>query len=102
MGLQRVILYQNGIGYFERRGHVAGDALRLTFARPDLDDALKTLTVIDRLGSSVAAVDVPAGGDARTVALTVRLSAARAHDLRVSYAVPQPTWTATIPASRLK
>jgi len=93
MRLSRVILYQNGIGYFERAGHVGGDTLRLAFARGELDDVLKTLTVIDRLGASVATVDVP---QSKTDAITlgVRMAAGRVHDLRVSYAVPTPTWKA--------
>ena len=63
MALRRVILYQNGIGYFERSGHLAGKSLRLTFARPELDDVLKTLTVIDRVGAAgVTTVDVPTVG----------------------------------------
>jgi hypothetical protein len=33
MTLQRVILYQNGIGYFERAGHVHGETLQLSFSR---------------------------------------------------------------------
>lgn len=93
MRLQRVILYQNGIGYFERAGHVGGDTLRLLFGRGELDDVLKTLTVIDRLGASVATVDVPQS-KTDTIALGVRMAAGRVHDLRVSYAVPTPTWKA--------
>src|SRR5947199_667954 len=91
MRLSRVVLYQNGIGYFERAGHVGGDTLRLAFGRGELDDVLKTLTVIDRLGASVATVDVP---QSKTDAITlgVRMAAGRVHDLRVSYAVPTPTW----------
>jgi outer membrane protein OmpA-like peptidoglycan-associated protein len=95
MQLQRVILYQNGIGYFEREGHVGGDTVRLELSRGELDDVLKTLTVIDRLGAGVATVDVPMMKDGdRTVALGVRLSAGRVHDVAVSYAVPTPTWKA--------
>ena len=95
MQLQRVILYQNGIGYFERAGHVQGETLKLSFARGELDDVLKTLTVIDRLGAGVATVDVPAfGTDEKAIALGVRMSAGRVHDLKVSYAVPTPTWKA--------
>ena len=93
MRLSRVILYQNGIGYFERTGHVGGDTLSLAFGRGELDDVLKTLTVIDRLGSSVATVDVPQSSS-DTVTLGVRMAAGRVHDLRVSYAVPTPTWKA--------
>jgi outer membrane protein OmpA-like peptidoglycan-associated protein len=95
MQLRRVILYQNGIGYFERSGHVGGDTLKLEFARGELDDVLKTLTVIDRLGAGVATVDVPALEDKdRTIGLGVRMSAGRVHDVQVSYAVPTPTWKA--------
>jgi outer membrane protein OmpA-like peptidoglycan-associated protein len=93
MQLQRVILYENGIGYFERAGHIGGDTVELRLARGELDDVLKTLTVIDRLGAGVATVDVPTTND-RTIALGVRLSAGRVHDVRVSYAVPTPTWKA--------
>ena len=95
MQLQRVILYQNGIGYFERAGHVHGETLQLEFSRGELDDVLKTLTVIDRLGAGVATVDVPTLDDkATTIGLGVRMSAGRVHDVKVSYAVPTPTWKA--------
>ena len=95
MQLRRVILYQNGIGYFERTGHLAGKTLELRFGKPELNDVLKTLTVIDRLGASVATVDVPTTRDRdRTITLGVRLGAGRAHDLLVGYAVPTATWKA--------
>lgn len=96
MALRRVILYQNGIGYFERQGQLAGGSLRLVFARPELDDVLKTLTVIDKLGASgVATVDVPMLGEKdRTIGIDVRLASQRTHDLLVGYAVPTPTWKA--------
>ncbi len=95
MQLSRVILYQNGIGYFERAGHVQGETLHLSFASHELDDVLKTLTVIDRLGAGVATVDVPvAAGNSKTIGLGVRMSAGRVHDVKVSYAVPTPTWKA--------
>ena len=96
MALRRVILYQNGIGYFERSGHLQGGSLHLTFARPELDDVLKTLTVIDRIGAAgVATVDVPTPNEkAKTIGIDVRLASKRTHDLLVGYAVPTPTWKA--------
>ena len=96
MALRRVILYQNGIGYFERSGQLAGGSLKLTFARPELDDVLKTLTVIDKIGASgVATVDVPTPNEKdRTIGIDVRLASRRTHDLLVGYAVPTPTWKA--------
>ena len=95
MALQRVILYQNGIGYFERTGQVGGDRILLPFSRHELDDVIKTLTVIDRRGAGVATVEVPALRDKDTqVTLGVRMTGGGAHDVAVSYAVPTPTWKA--------
>ena len=77
MQLQRVVLYQNGIGHFERTGHMSGETLRLDFPRRERDDVLKTLTVIDRLGAGVATVDIPNLDDSKTkaISLGVRMSA---------------------------
>jgi len=93
--LQRVILYQNGIGYFERRGQVAGDTIHFDLSRHEVDDVLKTLTVIDRLGGGVATVDIPEVKDKdRVVRVGVKLSQGNAHDVQVNYAIPTPTWKA--------
>jgi hypothetical protein len=95
MALQRVILYQNGIGYFERTGHVGGDRILLPFSRHELDDVIKTLTVIDRRGAGVATVEtvkeLPAGtidqGD--TYLLPVSLTPAKASELVIEEREPR-------------
>ncbi|MCX5746747.1 MAG: OmpA family protein [Proteobacteria bacterium] len=93
--LQRVILYQNGIGYFERRGQVGGDTIHFELSRHEVDDVLKTLTVIDATGGGVATVDIPEIKDKdRVVHVGVKLSQGRAHDVQVNYAIPTPTWKA--------
>ncbi len=43
----RAVLYQNGIGYFERRGHIDDDMLRLRVRPDQIKDFLKSLTVVD-------------------------------------------------------
>jgi hypothetical protein len=49
--VRRVILYKNGIGYFEHVGRVSGNqTVTVTFNSTQLNDVLKTLTTID-LGS---------------------------------------------------
>jgi outer membrane protein OmpA-like peptidoglycan-associated protein len=95
MKLERVILYQNGIGYFERSGHVGGSRIVLPFSRHEVDDVLKTLTVISKQGAGVATVDVPEIKEKdRVVNVGVKLSGGTAHDVRVTYAIPTPTWKA--------
>src|SRR5262245_196528 len=46
--IRRVVLYKNGIGYFEHVGRVRGnDTVTLDFNSSQLDDALNSLTVLD-------------------------------------------------------
>jgi hypothetical protein len=45
--VSRAVLYQNGIGYFERRGHLVGDTLRLRVRPDQIRDVLKSLTIVD-------------------------------------------------------
>ncbi|NTX09807.1 hypothetical protein HUA76_03320 [Myxococcus sp. CA056] len=55
--IRRVVLYKHGVGYFERRGGVTGsDTLHLDFKARDMNDVLKSLTVLDLSGGSVSAV----------------------------------------------
>ena len=54
--LRRVIVYSNGVAYFERRGNVTGSAeVNLSFKQSQVDDVLKSLVVLDlgkgRIGS---------------------------------------------------
>ena len=46
--VRRVVLFKHGVGYFERRGTVAGDrAVELAFRASEMNDVLKSLTVLD-------------------------------------------------------
>jgi hypothetical protein len=46
--LRRVVLYQNGVGYFEREGRVENGRVALRLAPHEVDDVLTTLTVVER------------------------------------------------------
>jgi hypothetical protein len=43
----RAVLYQNGIGYFERQGTVEGQMIKLRILPHQIADVLKSLTVVD-------------------------------------------------------
>jgi archaellum component FlaC len=46
--ITRVILYKNGVGYFEHAGHVRGSQdVNVDFTTAQLNDVLKSLTVLD-------------------------------------------------------
>jgi len=55
--IRRVVLYKHGVGYFERRGTVEGDAdVKLRFKAADMSDVLKSLTVLDLGGGAVQTI----------------------------------------------
>jgi len=53
------VLYRNGIGYFERAGKVDDDVLRIKVRRDQVNDLLKSLTVIDRESGQAVSVSMP-------------------------------------------
>ena len=50
-------LYKHGVGFYRRRGPVEGEAINLTFRREEMDDLLKSLTVIDYGAGQVRGID---------------------------------------------
>ncbi|MBA3243529.1 MAG: hypothetical protein H0T60_20080, partial [Acidobacteria bacterium] len=55
--IRRVILYSNGVAYFERRGRVTGRAeISLAFKQSQVDDVLKSLVVLDLGRGRIGAV----------------------------------------------
>ncbi len=92
MGVTRVVLFQNGLGYFERNGSTGSD-VDLVARRDHLDDVLKSLTVVDRSGGRVASVRVmPVGGRSDVVTLRLGLSGPARHDLSISYMTEVSGW----------
>ena len=59
LSLDRVVLYRNGVGYFERRGQVEGDTLRLKVRKDQVNDLLKSLTIVDRKTGRALSVSMP-------------------------------------------
>jgi hypothetical protein len=55
--IHRVVLYKNGVGYFEHEGRVTGNQeLSIRFTTAQLNDVLKSLTVVDLGGGKVSGV----------------------------------------------
>ncbi|HEX4353205.1 MAG TPA: DUF4139 domain-containing protein, partial [Polyangiales bacterium] len=59
LALSRVVLYRNGVGYFERAGVVDGDRLTLKVRKDQIDDLLKSLTVVDRSSHKTISISIP-------------------------------------------
>jgi hypothetical protein len=57
MPVRRVVLYKNGVGYFEHLGRVRGNQdIHIDFTSGQLNDALASLTVLDLDGGRISGV----------------------------------------------
>src|SRR5712672_271605 len=56
--IRRVVLYKNGVGYFEHLGRVRGSQnVHIDFTSAQLNDVLKSLTALDLSGGRITGVD---------------------------------------------
>src|SRR5580658_2984647 len=54
--ITRIMLYKHGVGYFERSGSTVGGDIILEFKASEMNDVLKSLTLLDRSGGRVSGV----------------------------------------------
>jgi hypothetical protein len=117
LSLRKVVIYRNGIGYFERGGRVESETVQFKVRKDEVGDFLATLAVLERGGSSVRAASfplevekddpppptapqptraggaaVPAGGAASDLRRVVMSLDGKEHDLQVGYIAQTPVW----------
>src|SRR5450432_2195470 len=98
--LGRVVVYRNGVAYFERRAIVHGDRFALEVPAERLDDFLKSLSVIDARSGNAVPISFPTLDHAEgTTTVMVELPKPGDYDLRISYVTESPAWK---PTYRLK
>ena len=73
--VRRVVLYKNGVGYFEHLGRVRGSqGVHIDFTSAQLNDVLKSLTVLDLSGGRITGVDYNSEAPLARRLATLRLS----------------------------
>jgi hypothetical protein len=93
--LGRVVVYRNGIAYFERTAHIDGDSLRLAVPADKVDDFLKSLTVVDARTGDPAPIAYPTtvpSSESGLIDMKISLTGPTSHDLRLSYVTEAPSW----------
>jgi hypothetical protein len=91
--VKKVVLYKNGVGYFEHTGRVHGNQeLGIEFTTAQLNDVLKSLTVVDLNGGKISGVrynsvaplserlkslQIPLGEDVTSAAFLIALRGTR-------------------------
>jgi hypothetical protein len=59
LALRRVVIYRNGVAYFEREGHVSGNKVTFRVRGDEVGDFLASFAVMEKDGSSVRAASFP-------------------------------------------
>src|SRR5512140_3495363 len=93
--LGRVVVYRNGVAYFERVAQVEGDSLKLQVPADKVDDFLKSLTVVDAKTGEPAPVAYPTTAPSSATGLIdmkITLTGTTPHKLRLSYVTEAPSW----------
>lgn len=93
--LGRVVVYRNGVAYFERTAHIEGNTLELSVPADKVDDFLKSLTVVDAKTGEPTPVSYPTNlptAGTGLIKMEIKLSGASPHDLRLSYVTESPSW----------
>jgi soluble cytochrome b562 len=94
--LGRVVVYRNGVAYFERTADVTGDHLDLKVPADKVDDFLKSLTVVDAQTGKPAPVSYPTKpateGGTGLIDMRIGLSTPSTHRLKLSYVTEAPSW----------
>ncbi len=92
--LGRVVIYRNGVAYFERYADVEGEALSLSVPSDKMDDFLKSLTVVDAATGTAAPVSFPSPrGRSGTIDMRIALPPTQGpRRLKLSYVTEAPSW----------
>lgn len=92
MRLERVVLYENGLAHFERRGLAPDGELDLLVPAAQVDDVIRSLTVVGAEGAVITGVRMLPASEGSDVTLRVGLRADASREVRVSYVTEAAGW----------
>ncbi len=95
VALGRVVVYRNGVAFYERRAKITGHDLTVRVPREKVDDFLKSLTVVDATTGKTLPVSFPRrrGEADGIVEMTIQLpTTADVTDLKLTYVTEAPAW----------
>ncbi|HWU85857.1 MAG TPA: OmpA family protein [Kofleriaceae bacterium] len=93
VALGRVVIYRNGVAYYERRATVMGGALTVSVPRDRVDDFLKSLTVVDAISRKPLPVSIPRQqDDGAFLVMKLQLPTKDRADVVLTYVTESPAW----------
>lgn len=93
VALGRVVVYRNGVAFYERKAHVRGGKLTVVVPRDRVDDFLKSLTVTDINTGDPLPVSFPReqGDYGQYVEMSLEVPAEET-DVLLTYVTESPAW----------
>lgn len=94
VALGRVVIYRNGVAYYERRATVSGGVLTVSVPRDRVDDFLKSLTVVDAISKQPLPVSIPRAqaADGDYLVMKLQLPSKAPADVVLTYVTESPAW----------
>ena len=96
VALGRVVVYRNGVAYYERHAFVTGGMLTVSVPRDRVDDFLKSLTVVDSISGKALPVSIPRQqeGDGTNLVMKLELppEAKGKAEVVLTYVTESPSW----------
>jgi len=94
VALGRVVVYRNGVAFYERRATVEGGTLTVSVPRDRVDDFLKSLTVTDANTKQPLPVSIPRqqNDDGPYLTMKLQLPSKAPADVVLTYVSESPAW----------
>jgi len=94
VALGRVVVYRNGVAFYERRATVTGGTLTVSVPRDRVDDFLKSLTVVDAISGNPLPVSIPRDQteDGNYLVMKLQLPTKDRADVVLTYVTESPSW----------
>jgi OmpA family len=94
VALGRVVIYRNGVAFYERRTTVRGGVLTVSVPRDRVDDFLKSLTVVDAISKQPLPVSIPRqqSDDGTSLMMSVQLPSKATAEVVLTYVTESPAW----------
>ncbi|MEZ4296853.1 MAG: DUF4139 domain-containing protein [Polyangiaceae bacterium] len=93
--LGRVVVYRNGIAYFERTAAVPGETLSLSVPPDKVNDFLKSLTVTDAKTGEPAPISYPtrqSNSETGLIDMKIKLPPTAVNGVVLTYVTESPSW----------
>src|SRR5665647_35653 len=92
--LGRVVVYRNGVAFYERRAMVHDGTLTVHVPRDRVDDFLKSLTVVDPVTRKPLSVTIPRkeADDGSYLSMTLETTDVKHAEVLLTYVTEAPAW----------